>query len=49
MEEYLNLYHQKLWEVANDNIVGVFINPLILSLVLFFVLGITTFIKTRRQ
>lgn len=36
MEEYLNLYHQKLWEVANDNIVGVFINPLILSLVLFF-------------
>lgn len=36
MEEFLNLYHQKLWEVANDNIVGVLINPLILFLVLFF-------------
>lgn len=36
MEEYLNLYHQKLWGVANYNIVGVFINPLILFLVLFF-------------
>jgi len=36
VEEFLNLYHQKLWEVANDNIVGVLINPLILFLVLFF-------------
>ncbi|MFS9016827.1 hypothetical protein QM953_04880 [Streptococcus cristatus] len=26
MEEYLNLYHQKLWEIAFSNIVGTFFN-----------------------
>lgn len=27
MEEYLNLYHQKMWEIAFSNIVAVFFNP----------------------
>ena len=26
MEEYLNLYHQKMWEIAFSNIVGTFFN-----------------------
>lgn len=26
MEEFLNLYHQKLWEIAFGNIVGTFFN-----------------------
>ena len=34
MEEYLNLYHQKLWEIAFSNVVTVFFNPYTIVFVL---------------
>ena len=34
MEEYLNLYHQKMWEIAFSNIVTVFFNPYAIVFVL---------------
>ncbi|RSI43574.1 hypothetical protein [Streptococcus cristatus] len=34
MEEYLNLYHQKMWEIAFGNVVTVFFNPYTIVFVL---------------
>lgn len=38
MEEYINLYHQKLWEIAFSNVRDAFVNQNILSwgLLIFF-------------
>ena len=39
MEEYLNLYHQKLWEIAYDNLIRVFSHPhTIILFVLFLII-----------
>lgn len=38
MEEYLSLYHQKLWEIAFTNVINVFISPLtIFFLILIYI------------
>lgn len=38
MEEFLNLYHQKLWEIAYENIVTTFFYPnTVFWLVLFLI------------
>jgi len=40
VEEYLNLYHQKLWEIAYDNLIRVFSHPhTIILFVLFLVIA----------
>lgn len=50
MEEYLNLYHQKLWEVAFANVIRIFINPLVLfSIVLFYPIILYHFIVEIKQ
>jgi len=39
VEEYLNLYHQKLWEIAYDNLIRVFSHPhTIILFVLFLII-----------
>ena len=39
MGEYLNLYHQKLWEIAYDNLIRVFSHPhTIILFVLFLII-----------
>ena len=35
MEEFLNLYHQKLWEIAYENLIRTFFHP---HTIIFFVL-----------
>ena len=35
MEEYLNLYHQKMWEIAYENLIRTFFHP---HTIIFFVL-----------
>jgi len=35
VEEFLNLYHQKLWEIAYENLIRTFFHP---HTIIFFVL-----------
>lgn len=50
MEEYLNLYHQKLWEITFANVIRIFINPLVLfSIVLFYPIILYHFIVEIKQ
>lgn len=40
MEEYLNLYHQKMWEIAYENLINLFFHPhTIILFVLFLIIS----------
>lgn len=48
MEEYLNLYHQKLWEIAYENLINTFFNSnIIFWFVLFLFIWYVSFGKKR--
>ena len=38
MEEYLNLYHQKLWEIAYENLIRTFFHPYTIILFALFLI-----------
>ena len=38
MEEYLNLYHQKLWEIAYENLIRTFFYPTTILLFVLFLI-----------
>ena len=40
VEEYLNLYHQKMWEIAYENLINLFFHPhTIILFVLFLIIS----------
>ena len=44
MEEFLNLYHQKLWEIAYENLIRTFFHPhTIIFFVLFLIISFLIF------
>lgn len=48
MEEYLNLYHQKLWEIAYENLIRTFFHPYtIILFALFLIIWYLFFGKKR--
>ena len=48
MEEYLNLYHQKMWEIAYENLINTFFNSnVIFWFVLFLIIWYLCFGKKR--
>ena len=44
VEEFLNLYHQKLWEIAYENLIRTFFHPhTIIFFVLFLIISFLIF------
>ena len=51
MEEYINLYHQKLWEIAFTNVLEAFVNPnaIFLFIIIFIIYVSRNFVAERKN